>query len=95
MQVLAPLFTFWYNGQGDDMPRFLRHSIRQTDEEKAANKIGDIFSDFRLDLESVGYYLSRSLPYGIFTRAMITFDAADFYKAGGDIEEFGYEDKGM
>jgi len=77
------------------MPRYLRHSIRQTDEEKAANKIGEIFSDFRLDLESIGYYLSRVLPYGIFTRAMITFDAADFYKAGGDIEEFGYEDKGM
>jgi len=77
------------------MPRYLRHSIRQTDEEKAAVKIGNIFSDFRLDLESVGYYLSRALPHIIFTRTMITFDAADFYKSGGDIEEFNTEDRGM
>lgn len=78
------------------MPRYLRHSVRQTDEEKAANKIGEVFSDFRLDLESVGYYLSRVLPQIIFTRTMITFDAADFYKSGGDINEFDkYEDRGM
>jgi hypothetical protein len=77
------------------MTRFIRHSIRQTDEEKAANKIGEIFSDFRLDLESVGYYLSRVLPHLIFTRTMIAFDAAEFYKSGGDINEFNYEDRGM
>ena len=77
------------------MPRYLRHSVRQTDEEKAANKIGEVFSDFRLDLESVGYYLSRVLPQIIFTRTVITFDAADFYKDGGDIEQFNKDERNM
>jgi hypothetical protein len=36
------------------------------------------------------------LPQIIFTRTMITFDAADFYKSGGNIDEFDkYEDRGM
>lgn len=77
------------------MARYLRHSVRETDEEKAANKIGQIFSDFRLDLESVGYYLSRVLPQIIFTRTMITFDAADFYKDGGDIDQFNKDERNM
>jgi hypothetical protein len=29
------------------MPRYLRHSVRQTDEEKAANKIGEVFSELQ------------------------------------------------
>ena len=47
-----------------------------------------MFSDFGLDLESVGYYISRVIPRVVFDRIMITFDAAEFYKDGGEIDEF-------
>ena len=67
-------------------------NIGISDEERVANKLGTMFSNFSLDLESVGYYLSRTLPKVVFDRVMITFDAADFYKAGGDIDEFNRQE---
>ena len=71
------------------MSRFLKHV--ETDEEKVVQKIGKLFSDFNLDLESIGYYLSRGLPFTIFERVMITMDAADFYRAGGNIDKLNTE----
>ncbi len=71
------------------MSRFLKHV--ETDEEKVVQKIGKLFSDFNLDLESIGYYLSRALPFTIFERVMITMDAADFYRAGGNVDKLDRE----
>jgi hypothetical protein len=71
------------------MSRFLKHV--ETDEEKVVKKLGTLFSDFSLDLESIGYYLSRALPFTIFERVMITMDAADFYRAGGNIDKLDQE----
>jgi hypothetical protein len=71
------------------MNRFLKHV--ETDEEKVVKKLGTLFSDFTLDLESVGYYLSRGLPFTIFERVMITMDAADFYRAGGNVDKLDTE----
>ena len=71
------------------MSRFLKHV--ETDEEKVVQKLGRLFSDFNLDLESIGYYLSRGLPFTIFERVMITMDAADFYRAGGNIDKLNTE----
>jgi len=67
--------------------------VGMSDEERAANKLGTVFSNFNLDLESLGYYISRVLPKVVFDRVMITFDAADFYKAGGDIDEFNRQER--
>jgi len=53
--------------------------------------MGTLFSNFNLDLESVGYYLSRALPFTIFERIMITMDSADFYRAGGNIDKLDIE----
>ncbi len=75
------------------MSRFLKHV--ETDEEKVVKKLGTLFSDFTLDLESVGYYLSRGLPFTIFERVMITMDAADFYRAGGNVDKLDQENRGM
>ena len=71
------------------MSRFIKHI--ETDEEKVVQKMGKLFSDFNLDLESVGYYLSRGLPFTIFERVMITMDAADFYRAGGNVDKLDTE----
>lgn len=71
------------------MSRYLKHV--ETDEEKVVKKLGTLFSNFNLDLESVGYYLSRGLPFTVFERVMIAMDAADFYRAGGNVNKFDEE----
>ncbi len=48
------------------MSRFVKHA--QSNEEKVAIKIGTLLSDFRLDLESVGFYLSRVNPFTVYRR---------------------------
>jgi len=71
------------------MSRYVRHT--ESNEEKVATKMGSLLSDFTLDLESIGYYLSRILPFTIFERVMITMDAADFYRAGGNVDKLDTE----
>lgn len=48
------------------MSRFVKHV--QSNEEKVAIKIGTLLSDFRLDLEAVGFYLSRVNPFTVYRR---------------------------
>jgi hypothetical protein len=47
-------------------------------EEKVAEKIGVLLSDFHLDLEKVGVYMSRALPYLVFRRALEVLESAEF-----------------
>lgn len=53
-------------------------TITKTKEEKVAEKIGVLLSDFNLDLEKVGVYMSRSLPYLIFRRGLEVLESAQF-----------------
>ena len=53
-------------------------SITKTNEEKVAEKIGVLLSDFHLDLENVGVYMSRNLPYLVFRRALEVLESAEF-----------------
>jgi hypothetical protein len=53
-------------------------SITKTNEEKVAEKIGVLLSDFHLDLEKVGYYMSRNLPYLVFRRSLEVLESAEF-----------------
>jgi hypothetical protein len=53
-------------------------SITKTKEEKVAEKIGVLLSDFNLDLEKVGVYMSKSLPYLIFRRGLEVLESAQF-----------------
>ena len=48
------------------MSRFVNNV--QSNEEKVAIKIGTLLSDFRLDLEAVGFYLSRVNPFTVYRR---------------------------
>lgn len=48
------------------MSRFVNNV--QSNEEKVAIKIGALLSDFRLDLEAVGFYLSRVNPFTVYRR---------------------------
>jgi hypothetical protein len=53
-------------------------SVTKTNEEKVAEKIGVLLSDFHLDLEKVGLYMSRNLPYLVFRRALEVLESAEF-----------------
>ena len=44
--------------------------LRASKEEKVAVAIGRLLSDFHLDLEKVGYYLAKALPYTVYRRAL-------------------------
>ena len=72
----------------------LRRSEAPTKEEKTAQKIAMIVSDFSLDLEAVGYYLAKAVPHIAFTRSLEILESArynkevaEYYKQGGYYEE--------
>jgi hypothetical protein len=52
----------------------------KTKEEKVAERITVLLSDFHLDLEKVGYYIARDTPYVIFSRAIEVLESAQFQK---------------
>jgi hypothetical protein len=61
-----------------------------TKEEKVAQKISTLVSDFSLDLEAVGYYLATATPYVPYSRALEILEAArynkevaEYYRQGG------------
>ena len=47
-------------------------------EEKVAQVISRVLSDFSLDLEAVGYYLAKAIPYTIFRRAEEVLESAQY-----------------
>jgi hypothetical protein len=53
-------------------------TVTKTNEEKVAEKIGVLLSDFHLDLEKVGVYMARSLPYLVFRRGLEVLESAQF-----------------
>jgi hypothetical protein len=56
----------------------ISRSVTKTNEEKVAEKIGVLLSDFHLDLEKVGVYISRNLPYLVYRRALEVLESAEF-----------------
>ncbi len=61
------------------MYRVNRSKVK-TKEEKVAERINVLLSDFSLDLEKVGYYIARETPYVIFNRAIEVLESAQFQK---------------
>jgi hypothetical protein len=53
-------------------------STIKTKEEKTAEQIGKLLSDLNLDLEKVGVYMSRALPYMIYRRSLEVLESAQF-----------------
>jgi hypothetical protein len=47
-------------------------------EEKVALSISRLLSDFSLDLEAIGYYLVRAIPYTVYRRALEVLESAQF-----------------
>ena len=68
------------------MRRGLRLPTSQ--EEKVAQRIGDLLSDFSLDLEQVGKYIAVALPYTIYARSIEVLEAAEYNKETAEYNEF-------
>jgi hypothetical protein len=67
-------------------------SIRRlgiTKEERTAQLIGRALSDFTLDLEAVGYYLSKQ-PYTVFSRGLTVLESAEYNKENTEQLRLGY-----
>ena len=52
--------------------------LKASKEEKVAVAIGRLLSDFHLDLEKVGFYLAKALPYTVYRRALEVLSSAEF-----------------
>jgi hypothetical protein len=60
----------------------MRISRRVTEEEKVANRIGNMVADLRVDLELVGEYLAKSQPYVVYNRLQVIAESAKETKEG-------------
>ncbi len=60
-----------------------------TKEERTAQLIGRALSDFTLDLEAVGYYLSKQ-PHTVFSRGLTVLESAEYNKENVEQLRLGY-----
>ena len=49
-------------------------------EEKVAQRISTMLSDFTLDIEAIGFYLAKATPHVIYRRAVEILESAEFQK---------------
>lgn len=64
--------------------------LRASKEEKVAVAIGRLLSDFHLDLEKVGFYLAKAVPYTIYRRALEVLASAEFQENEVEQNKLGY-----
>jgi hypothetical protein len=64
--------------------------LRASREEKVAVAIGRLLSDFHLDLEKVGFYIAKSLPYTVYRRALEVLASAEFQENEVEQNRIGY-----
>ena len=64
--------------------------LRASKEEKVAVAIGRLLSDFHLDLEKVGFYLAKAVPYTIYRRALEVLASAEFQENEVEQTRIGY-----
>lgn len=64
-----------------------RLKVPVSQEEKVAKRIGDLLSDFHLDLEQVGKYIAVALPYTIYARSIEVLEAAQYNKETAEYNE--------
>jgi len=59
-------------------------------EEKVANRITTLLSDFTLDLEAIGFYLAKGSPHIIYTRANEVLEAMQYNKEVDELDRGVY-----
>jgi hypothetical protein len=63
--------------------------LRASREEKVAQSIGRLLSDFSLDLEAIGKYLATANPYVVYARALEVLEATQYNKDVAEYREIG------
>ena len=73
----------------------INRNTTPTKEEKVAQKISTLMSDYSLDLEAVGYYLATAVPFLTFSRALEVLAAAEYNKETAEYYKQGgyYDDR--
>ena len=61
--------------------------IPTSQEERVAKSIGDLLSDFSLDLEQVGKYIAVAVPYVVYARTVEVLEAAQYNKEVAEYRE--------
>ena len=71
---------------------FMRRSIRLavSKEEKVASRITTLLSDFTLDLEAIGFYLAKTSPHIIYSRANEILEAMQYNKEVEQLDRGNY-----
>ena len=68
--------------------------LRISKEEKVADKITTLLSDFTLDLEAIGFYLAKGSPHIIYTRANEVLEAMQYNKEVEQLDRGAYYGNG-
>jgi hypothetical protein len=63
--------------------------LRASREEKVAQTIGRLLSDFSLDLEAIGKYLATTQPYVVYARTLEVLEATEYNKQVAEYREIG------
>ena len=58
----------------------MRIRLPKSEEEKVAEKIANLISDLRIDLEQVGIYIGRIRPNSVYRRLQVIAESAEFEK---------------
>jgi hypothetical protein len=71
---------------------FMRRSIRLaiSKEEKVAGRIITLLSDLTLDLEAIGFYLAKTSPHIIYSRANEVLEAMQYNKEVEQLDRGNY-----
>jgi hypothetical protein len=74
----------------------INRNTTPTKEEKVAQKISTLISDFSLDLEAVGYYMATAIPYVTYSRSLEILESARYNKEVAEYyRQGGYYDDGL
>lgn len=69
--------------------RFILNTAKSK-EEKVAESVVKLLSDYSLDLEAVGFYLSTASPYLVYCRAIELLEACQYNK---EVVEYNLQSK--
>ena len=74
----------------------INRNTTPTKEEKVAQRISTLVSDYSLDLEAVGYYLATAIPYLTYSRTVEMLEAARYNKEVAEYyQQGGYYDNSL
>jgi hypothetical protein len=65
----------------------MRIRLPKSEEEKVAEKIANLITDLRIDLEQVGIYIGRMRPNSVYRRLQVIAESAEYEKEQKEIPE--------